>query len=434
MTAVFTPIDPTQVAAAPVTAAALPPDPELPEVRRTLRTTQARDVLPLVGAAAAAAALAWLMYFAVAPWSGVLGFVMLWYAFFVGLYALLVSMDGDAPLIKDRVAAVAAHSLAAVLLLALVVVIAFTMWRGRAVLPYGNFYLEDMSIAGPLDPLAVGGILHSAIGTLIMIALALSVTIPLGIVCAVFLSETSGGFTRFVRTIVEAMTALPSIVAGLFVYAGLITLQGLSERPGFGWAAFLGQKSGMAAALAISIMMLPIIIRAADVVLRLVPGTLKEAASALGASRWRVVWHVIIPTARSGITTAVILGTARGIGETSPVLLTAGVATAFNLNPFSGPMSSLPLVTFSLTKSPSAAFIARGFGAALVLLLVVLILFVIARIIGGRALGEQTPRQSRVAARASQRDVARMSARHVPEARVPDETYRPPSPPAAGVA
>ena len=143
--------------------------------------------------------------------------------------------------------------------------------------------------------------------------------------------------------------------------------------------AGVGQKSGFAASLALSVMMLPIMIRAADVVLRLVPGNLKEAAAALGAPRWRVVWHVVLPTSRSGIMTAIILGTARGIGETSPVLLTAGYTTGFNLNPFSGPMVSLPLLTFSLTKSPEPGFIARGFGAATVLMLLVLCLFLLAR-------------------------------------------------------
>ena len=134
-------------------------------------------------------------------------------------------------------------------------------------------------------------------------------------------------FSRFVRIIVEAMTALPSIIAGLFIYATLIIILGFP-------------KSGLAAALAISVMMLPIIIRAADVVIRLVPGNLKEASYALGASQVRTVWHVVLPTARSGLTTAVILGTARGVGETSPVLLTAGVTASLNTNPLDGPMIS----------------------------------------------------------------------------------------------
>jgi phosphate transport system permease protein len=156
-------------------------------------------------------------------------------------------------------------------------------------------------------------------------------------------------------------------------------------------------------------MMLPIIIRAADVVIRLVPGSLKEASYALGGGQWRTVRHVTLPTARSGLTTAVILGTARGIGETSPVLLTAGFTAALNTNPFSGPMVSLPLFTFESVQSPEHTMIERGFGAAAALLLLVLILFTAARTIGGRGPGHVSARQERRRAAASQRDLRRMS-------------------------
>jgi phosphate transport system permease protein len=380
-----------------------------PEVRRTTRGVQQRDLLPVIGALAASLSLTTVLYVFLEPWSGVLGFVVVAYLLFIVIYALLVVMDGNSTLVRDRLASAVAHSLAMTMLIALAVVVSFALWKGRQALAHKNFFTDDMSLAGPLDGLEVGGILHAAVGTLIMITIGLTFTIPLAVVCAVFLSETKGAFTRFVRTIVEAMTALPSVVAGLFVYAAIITLQ---STAGF------GQKSGFAASIALSVMMLPIMIRAADVVLRLVPGNLKEAASALGAPRWRVVWHVVLPTSRSGIMTAIILGTARGIGETSPVLLTAGYTTGFNLNPFSGPMVSLPLVTFSLTKSPEAGYIARGFGAATVLMVIVLLLFVTARIIGGRSPGELTRRQARRRERRSARDLARFNS-HLP---VPDHS------------
>ena len=368
------------------------------EIRRTTRGVQQRDLLPVVGAFAASLSLTSVVYFFLEPWSGVLGFAVVAYVLFIVLYGLLVSMDGSATMVKDRIAAAVATSLAMSMLVALVMVVSFALWQGRKVLGHANFYTDDMSLAGPLSGLEVGGILHAAAGTLIMITIGLTFTIPLSVVCAVFLSETKGPFTRFVRTLVEAMTALPSVVAGLFVYAAIITLQA---------AAGFGQKSGFAASIALSVMMLPIMIRAADVVLRLVPGNLKEAASALGAPRWRVVWHVVLPTSRSGIMTAIILGTARGIGETSPVLLTAGYTTGFNFNPFSGPMVSLPLLTFELTKSPEPGIIARGFGAATVLMVVVLVLFVTARLIGGRSPGEISRRQTRRRDRRSVRDQAR---------------------------
>ena len=140
------------------------------------------------------------------------------------------------------------------------------------------------------------------------------------------------------------------------------------------------ERSGLAASFAVSIMMLPIIIRSADVVLRLVPGNLREASAALGAPDWRTVRYVVLPTARSGLATSVILGVARGLGETAPVLLTSGITASMNLNPRSGPMMSLPLATFEFVRSPQPTLVARGFATAAVLMVLVLVLFTLARI------------------------------------------------------
>jgi phosphate transport system permease protein len=240
-------------------------------------------------------------------------------------------------------------------------------------------------------------VLHGIAGTLIEIGIALAITVPTGLTCAVFLNEFPGRYARVVRTVVEAMTALPSVVAGLFIYSTYVLTFGFP-------------RSGLAAALALGVMMLPIIVRAADVVLRLVPGSLTEASLALGAGSWRTVWHVTLPTARSGLATAVILGTARGIGETSPVLLTAGYGNALNLDPREGPMVSLPLLAYTLRQSPSDAMIARSFGAGSILLILVVILFVAARSIGGRGPGALTARQQRRRERESVRDAARIAA------------------------
>ena len=169
-----------------------------------------------------------------------------------------------------------------------------------------------------------------------MIGIAMALTVPLGLIAAVYLNEVGGRLARTVRTVVEAMTGFPSIVAGLFIFATYVL--------------FFHEHTGMAAALALSVDMLPIIIRSADVVLRLVPGNLREASAALGAPDWRTVRHVVLPTARSGLATAVILGMARGLGETAPVLLTAGYTTYLNKNPLKGPMTSLPLATYELIK------------------------------------------------------------------------------------
>lgn len=366
------------------------------ERRRSTSTLRATDVGALVGAAGSSLALTWLIFSVVAPFDGRLGFAVVAWLIFVGSYTLLVGFDESGPAVRDKAAAVAVHSLAGLVLLALVLVIVFTANRGREALLHSNFFTQDLSATGPLDPVTRGGILHAMVGTLQQIGLALALTIPIGLTCAVFLTEVPGRFARAVRTVSEAMTALPSIVAGLFVYATFILALGRG-------------KSGLAAALALSVMMLPIIIRAADVVLRLVPASLKEASLALGTSQWRTVWHVTLPTARSGLATAVILGAARGIGETSPVLLTAGFTASLNGNPFSGDQTSLPLAAFFLVASPERSQIARGFGAAATLLLLVLLLFVLARVIGGRAPGQLTRRQARRRRAASARDLDRMS-------------------------
>jgi phosphate transport system permease protein len=321
--------------------------------------------------------------------------VLFAYILFLGFYGLLISLSSQRLFVVDRLMTVVLYSAGFVLIASLLFVIVFTIGRGQTALLNWNFFVETMQLAGPLDPLTVGGIRHAVVGTLIQISIALVITVPLGITTAIFLNEIGGKFARFVRTISDSMTALPSIVAGLFIYAVLLVLD--------------TQRSGFAAATAISVMMLPIIIRAADVVLRLVPGTLREASLALGSSKWETVRRVVLPTSRSGLVTSVILGTARGIGETSPVLLTSGITANFNANPFEGPMISLPLQVFDLVKSPEPNMIARGFGTATVLLLVVLALFTAARIFGGRGPGEYSPRQVRTARAKSQADLIRIT-------------------------
>ncbi|WP_329256311.1 phosphate ABC transporter permease PstA [Streptomyces sp. NBC_01478] len=376
------------------------------ERRRALTRLRATDLYAVVGAAASALSLTWLLFAWLLPFDGAVGFVVMAYGLFLLIYALLVSFDEDGPAVVDRIAAAVVRSMGVLLVVILAFVVVYALVEGRKALVHLNFFTQDMHLAGPLEPLSVGGALHAAAGTLIMIAIALLITVPAGLVCAVFLTEVPGGYARFVRTIVEAMTALPSIVAGLFIYATVILGLGLGQ-------------SGLAAGLALSVMMLPIIIRAADVVIRLVPGTLREASYAMGTSRWRTVWHVVLPTCRSGLTTAVILGTARGIGETSPVLLTSGYTNDLNLNPLHDPMVSLPLVTFEFVKSPEPNMISRGFGTAALLMTLVLLLFVAARIVGGRGPGQLSRRQEHRRVLASQRDARRFAGRPAASASTP---------------
>lgn len=320
------------------------------------------------GAWFAAGGLAWLLTQELLPLAGLPWLVVAWFACGLLTTSLLALVEGGWVEVKDRAAGTVITGGAVLVGVALVSTVLFVAVRGWEPLTHLNFFTDDMSGVGPKDPFTRGGIAHAIVGSIIQLSIALVITLPLGIGTAVFMTEVGGRFARLVRTIVEAMTALPSIVAGLFVYTVFILA--------------LGQpRSGLAAGLAIAVMMLPIIARAADVVLRVVPGGLREASLALGASRWRTVWHVVLPTARPGLATAVILGVARGVGETSPVLLTSGAAAFMVTDPVSGAMNSLPLYIFSNVRSGEAMAIERAFGAATVLLVLVLLLFVVARLL-----------------------------------------------------
>ena len=365
---------------------------------RSIGRMHISDVFDVLGAGAASIAITILFFGWLEPLSSGVGFVIFNFFMFVLVYAATLSLKSDREEITDKLITVLLYAAGIVLLGALIFVIVYTLGRGVVALPHINFFTKDMSEAGPLDPLTKGGILHAILGTLTQIGIALLFTIPLGITTAVFLNEIGGRFARLVRTIADAMTALPSVVAGLFVLSALIRTEVL-------------QRSGFAAAIAITVMMLPIVIRASDVVLRLVPNNLREASYALGTSRWRTVWHVVLPTSRSGLVTAVILGTARGIGETSPVLLTSGISNNINFDPFKEPMISLPLQVFTFVKSPEPNMIARGFGTAATLLVLVLLMFAIARAIGGKAPGQLSARQNRQVQHQSRVDIIRITLR-----------------------
>jgi phosphate transport system permease protein len=247
-----------------------------------------------------------------------------------------------------------------------------------------------MATTGPLSPLGSGGVLHAVVGTLEQLGLATLFAVPLGIASAIFLSEVGGFLARPVRVLVEAMTSLPDIIAGLFVLAFVILTLGV-------------QESGFAAALALTVTMMPIVARGSEAVLRIVPAMLREASYALGASQWRTVWNVILPTARSGLATVVVLGMARGIGETAPILLTAGYAQGMNANPLHGWQTSLVTYIFNEHSVPHPNDQVRTFGAALTLVVLVLILFITARWLGGGKPGELSRRDRRRIAREAAR-------------------------------
>ncbi|HSR86368.1 MAG TPA: ABC transporter permease subunit [Streptosporangiaceae bacterium] len=365
---------------------------------RQIAGVRRADVLAIAGALASALATTGLLWFQLAPFTGILGYVVVSWCLFVLIYGLLVAFDNNRPTVRDRVSAVIVHSLAVVVVLALLFVILYTVFKGAKALRHLNFYTQDLHTTNAFAALTKGGILHAMIGTLIEVGIAMAIAVPLGLLAAVFLNEVPGKLNRLVRTLVDAMTALPDVLAGLFIYATLILIFGLG-------------LSGLAAGCALAVTVVSIICRAAYVVLRLVPGGLTEASFALGSGQWRTVWHVTLPTARSGLATAVILGAARAIGETAPVLLTAGYTNFINVNPVNGPMNSLPLAAYELVSSGEGPFVIRGFGAASVLLALVLLLFGIARVIGGRGAGQLTSRQLARRMAASHRDLTRYTER-----------------------
>jgi phosphate transport system permease protein len=332
-----------------------------PLVRRTLD-----DRLSFVGAGLGSLALVWLIYYHVLPFSGALGFFVVWYLAFVAMYLTVTAMAHPWQETIDRLMTTVMYAAALVVGAALAWTLSFIFVKGYHAVFHWNFFTQDMAGVRPDDSLSHGGIAHAVVGSMIMLAIAVAISLPLGIGTAVFLTEVGGRFGVIVRTIVEAMTAVPDLLAGLFVYVFLIIELGQ-------------EKNGLAAAIAMSVTMTPIIARSAEVALRVVPGGLREAGMALGASQWATVRRVVLPTARPGLATAMILAMARGIGETAPLLIVSGASTYFNKDPLHLPMNSLPLFIYTGARSGVPNYISRAYGAAAVLLAIVFVLFVITR-------------------------------------------------------
>jgi phosphate transport system permease protein len=223
---------------------------------------------------------------------------------------------------------------------------------------------------GPLD--SSGGAYHAIIGTLEQVGIACMLSIPLGILVAVYVVEYGRGRLAFlVRFFVDVMTGLPSIVAGLFIFAFWVV--GLHK--GF---------SGFAAGLALAVLMLPVVARSTEEMLKLVSSDLREASYALGLPRWRTVVSVVLPTASAGITTGVVLAIARVTGETAPLLLTAFGFDAVKTNPLRGPQAGLPLFVFSQAGSAFEVAVRRAWAGAVTLIAIVLMLTIVARLLASR--------------------------------------------------
>ncbi|HKP06072.1 MAG TPA: phosphate ABC transporter permease PstA [Microbacterium sp.] len=219
-----------------------------------------------------------------------------------------------------------------------------------------------------------GGALHAIVGTVLITLAAAVISIPIGIFTAIYLVEygRGGRLSRGITFLVDVMTGIPSIVAGLFAYAVFALIFG----PGI--------RMGIMGSIALSVLMIPVVVRSTEEMLRLVPNELREASYALGVPKWRTISKVVLPTSIAGITTGVMLSISRVIGETAPLLLTAGVATSMNYNLFEGRMMTLPVFAYSQYMNqgiPAQAYIDRAWAAAFVLIILVMLLNLIARIV-----------------------------------------------------
>ena len=234
-----------------------------------------------------------------------------------------------------------------------------------------NLFVSDMSMATPTDPLNNGGLLHAITGTLALVTLALIMSVPIGILTALYLTEIKGRFTAPIRFLVQAMSGVPSIVAGLFILSAILY-------------PITKSFSGFMGALALTILMIPTIARTSEEVLNLIPNDLREAGVALGGTQWRTVAMIVLPAAKSGLITAVILGVARIAGETAPLLLLTGGGDKVNPNAFNGPLGSLPYYIWKSFNAGSPEALTRAWAGLLVLVGLVLVLFTVARYLGSK--------------------------------------------------
>ncbi|AYL36838.1 phosphate ABC transporter permease PstA [Streptomyces fungicidicus] len=285
--------------------------------------------------------------------------------FVLGSYGISAKVEGRRQA-RDRTAT----SLVWVAFLMALIPLASLIWetvkRGVKVLD-GYFLTHSMGVVADTEP--GGGIYHAIIGTLEQVGLATLISVPIGVLTAIYLVEYGRGrLAQAVTFFVDVMTGIPSIVAGLFVLSVWILL--LDMGP-----------SGFAGSMALSILMIPVVVRSTEEMLKLVPNELREASLALGVPKWRTILKVVLPTSIGGITTGVMLAIARITGETAPVLLLVWVTNFINTNPFSDPQASLPMyiyLQFANSGGSGAAY-DRAWAAALTLIAFIMILNLVAR-------------------------------------------------------
>ena len=322
--------------AAPVPPQIEPPAPEkLPSPIRP-RNFNASDVALMAACGLSSFTLVWVFFYQLTLLSGAFGFLICWYFTFLVLYWLVVSKLTERQVATDRVVTVIMCTGAAIVIGAVIFIIVYVAAKAIPSIHWGALFSKTQKGFEPAEPNALAhvGVLHAIVGTLEQVGLAAVIGVPIAVASAVLLNEVRGWGTRFIRTVITAMSGLPSIVAGLFIYSMLI----INHVIGY---------SGFAASLALFVMLLPSVTRTTEEVLRVVPSGLREASLALGAPEWRTVWSVVLPTARSGVITAVLLGIARIVGETAPLLFTAFGSQIMNTNVLAHPQEALPLEVYT---------------------------------------------------------------------------------------
>jgi len=320
------------------------------------------------GAAAVGVSLVLRWFFSWSGWGT--AFWMAALMFIVGFTAWSFSVEGRRRA-KDRFASTLIYASFVAAVVPLVLILFYIGVKGVSVFS-SNFFLRSMN--GVTSRQEGGGLYHALVGTLELVAIASIIALPIGIFTAIYLVEYGRGkFAKAVTFFVDVMTGVPSIVAGLFVYTFLLL--------GFGLRPF-----GIAGALALAILMIPVAVRSSEEMLKLVPRDLREASYALGVPKWRTILKVVLPTAMSGLITSSLLAIARITGETAPLILLVGYTARINFDPFSGDMATLPMMVWDQLGKRAGTTSnelteARAWGAALTLVLLVLILNVGARLL-----------------------------------------------------
>jgi len=345
-------------------------DPDRPRPRAHWAPGQLPELFGSLGASAAVVAVAFTVggLFTLSIRTMLFGELVCVMIGFLLIFGILTALRHGPIVAKDRLATVGIWVGASIALFPLVQMVLSVIGHGGSVVfeHFPDFLTHDR-----VD----NGMGNAIIGTFEQVGLATFYTVPISLLTATFLSETSSAFSRIVRTIVDAMMGTPSIIAGLFVYLIWVQPKGTNGYSGF------------AASLALAVLMLPLMIRTAEEVIRVVPGSLREAALALGAPRWKVSLRIVLPTVRSGLLTAMILGVALGVGETAPTLFTAHGSEVYNFNPFSGVQANLPLQAFQLIQSPSPDLVRQAWGGAFILVFMILGLFTATRILSRQRVG-----------------------------------------------